>query len=353
MDKAQFAARLLAWYDAGHRDLPWRHTSDPYAIWVSEIMLQQTRAETVVGYYERFLARFLDVRALADAPEQEVLKAWEGLGYYSRARNLQKAARCVVAQYGGRMPETAELLEKLPGIGAYTAGAIASIAFGQRVAAVDGNVERVIARACGIREEVTIPSVRREIRARATALVPEARVGDFTNAMMELGARVCVPGTPACERCPVAAQCDACVAGDADLLPVKQRARMPRVELRGVAVVHCGGKVLVEKRSEKLLGGLWQFPNMLDAQAPGELMRALQMRGLDVRYVRDLGDARHVFTHIVWQMRLHLVETTRATGLPDGAWVDAAALDALPIPTAMRAAKKAALAVLAGENICE
>jgi len=339
MSATDFSSALLAWYDAGHRALPWRDTRDPYAIWVSEVMLQQTRAETVIGYYRRFLERFPTVRALAEAPEQELLKAWEGLGYYSRARNLQKAAKRIVAEHGGALPSDAGALATLPGIGPYTAGAIASIAFGRRVAAVDGNVERVIARVAGIREEVTVPSVGRAIRARAAELVPADRPGDFNNALMELGARVCVPGTPDCEACPVRPWCDAHREGDADLLPVKRRVRAPLVEKRGVAIVRWGGQVLVQRRIERMLKGMWQFPNALDAWEPSALLRAL---GLSAEWAGDAGEAKHVFTHRVWEMRLHRFVAQSPAEMPECRWVDAAGLDALPLPTAMRAAKKAA-----------
>ena len=339
MSAMDFAAALLAWYDAGHRALPWRDTRDPYAIWVSEVMLQQTRAETVIGYYRRFLERFPTVRALAEAPEQELLKAWEGLGYYSRARNLQRAAKRVVGELGGTLPCTADSLATLPGIGPYTSCAIASIAFGQRVAAVDGNVERVIARVAGIREEVTAPSVAREVRARAGALVPERRAGDFNNAMMELGARVCVPGTPDCEACPVQPWCDAHSEGDADMLPVKRRVRAPLVEKRGVAILRCGGRVLVQRRSERMLHGMWQFPNALNAWEPCELLHALR---LSAEWAGEAGEAKHVFTHRVWEMRLHRFVAQAPMELPEHRWVDAAELDELPLPTAMKAAKRAA-----------
>lgn len=313
-------------------------------------MLQQTRAETVIGYYTRFLARFPTVFSLAEAPEQDLLKAWEGLGYYSRARNVQRAARQIVDCWDGALPHTAQALQTLPGIGAYTAGAIASIAFGEPVPAVDGNVERVMSRVAGIREEVTVPSVRRRIWAETAALVPQSRAGDFNNAMMELGARVCVPGTPDCGQCPVYALCDAYAAGDTDALPCKQRARAQRVEPRGVAIVRCQGRVLVQRRSEKLLGGLWQFPNMLNALEPKALAHALRKVGIHAAWKREAGEARHVFTHIIWQMRLHLFEAKEALNVPDSLWVDAAGLEALPLPTAMRAAKKAALEMLASRG---
>ncbi|MDR3051143.1 MAG: A/G-specific adenine glycosylase [Oscillospiraceae bacterium] len=342
-----FAEKLLAWYDAGHRALPWRETGDPYAIWVSEIMLQQTRAETAAGYYRRFLARFPTVSALAEAPEQDVLKLWEGLGYYTRARNLQAAARRVMSDCSGCLPDTVQGLAALPGIGPYTAGAVAAIAFGRRAAAVDGNVERVVARLRGIRQDVGIPSVRRALRRAAEELVPGDRVSDYTNAMMELGATVCLPGTPDCGACPVAAFCDALEAGDADLLPRKQRGRAPRQEARGVAVVCCAGRVLVQRRLERLLHGMWQFPNALDAADAQGLARALADQGIAAHPLRRLGEARHVFTHIIWQMRIYLFAAETPFELPESLWADAEALRALPIPTAMCAAKQYALACLA------
>ena len=346
MDTTQFARALLDWYDAGHRALPWRQTRDPYRVWISEIMLQQTRAETAIPYYERFVLRFPDVRALAEAPEEDVLKAWEGLGYYSRARNLQSAARRIVCEYGGELPATSAQLRGLPGIGPYTAGAIASICFGERVAAVDGNVERVVSRLWGVREDVTRPPVRRAIAAHAQSLVPSARTGDFTNAMMELGATVCVPGAPRCLLCPAQAQCDACARGDAQDLPIKKKARPQRVQRMGVAIVRCGGRVLLRQRAERLLGGLWVFPLFEDATQPESLARALADTGMQAAYDAPLGEARHVFTHIIWEMALHALSSPDAPDLPGCRWVDAQALRALPLPTAMKAARIAALQLL-------
>ena len=223
-----FTRSVLSWYDAGHRDLPWRRTKDAYRIWVSEIMLQQTRAETVVSYYERFLARYPDVRALADAPEEELLKAWEGLGYYSRARLLQKAARAIVSQYGGELPADLQKLRALPGVGDYTSGAIASIAFGIPAAAVDGNVERVICRYFAISEEMGSPKSRRMIHELAQSLVPPDRPGAFANAMMEMGATMCTPKSPSCLLCPVRAGCKGYAQGMAERLPVKPKKKAQR-----------------------------------------------------------------------------------------------------------------------------
>lgn len=331
--------RLLQWYDENKRDLPWRRTRAPYAIWLSEVMLQQTRVETARGYWERFLSRFADVAALAAAQEQEVLKLWEGLGYYSRARNLLKCARMVCEHYGGRFPQTAAELRKLPGIGEYTAGAVASIAFDERVAAVDGNVERVLSRVLGIREELDIPSVRRRLREEATALVPPKRPGDFNQALMELGACVCLPA-PQCGRCPLQALCDACAAGDAALLPRRAQKPAPRVERRAVAIVLCEGRALVCRREEGLLHGLWCFP-CPQAEDP---LPFLERLGIRARLVGPLGHARHVFTHRIWEMELWLLAAEDAACPPGYRFADARELGELPMPTAMRKAREAALA---------
>jgi A/G-specific adenine glycosylase len=347
MEMQAFTRALLDWYAQGHRDLPWRHTRDAYSIWISEIMLQQTRAETVVSYYERFLAAFPDVASLAAADEQEVLKRWEGLGYYSRARNLQAAARVVCEQYGGELPRTAQALQTLPGIGAYTAGAIASIAYGESVAAVDGNVQRVIARWSGVREDITQTQVKRELSRRCQALVPPQggeAAGAFSNAMMELGATVCTPANPACLICPVRAGCSALAEGDAAQLPVKKKARAQRVEKRAVVIVLSGGRVLVKRRTEKLLGGMWVFPDFEDVSGAAALSRALEESlGLSAAYDEALGAARHVFTHIIWEMELHAFYAPDQKEVEGAMWVDAQALSDLPMPTAVRAARRAAM----------
>ncbi|MDR0928355.1 MAG: A/G-specific adenine glycosylase [Oscillospiraceae bacterium] len=333
---------LLIWYDQTRRDLPWRRTGDPYAIWVSEIMLQQTRAETVIGYWTRFLARFPTVWTLASSDEQAALKAWEGLGYYSRARNLRRCAQVICAEYGGKFPQTAEALIALPGIGAYTAGAVASIAFGQRTPAVDGNVERVISRLIGIREDVGIPSVKRRLRAEAAALVPQDRPGDFNQAMMELGARICQP-VPRCENCPIRAFCDAFEAGDADALPIKQRKAPPKRLEVGVALVFLGKRVLVYRREESLLNGVWCFPVFEGAVLPTKVGEKLHNLGIEAAYVERIGEARHVFTHRIWEMTLLRFDAITDT-CPEGfRFADAAELSALPLPTAVKSARQAAM----------
>ena len=343
MNRKNFTQTILSWYDQGHRDLPWRRTQDPYRIWISEIMLQQTRAETVVSYYERFLARYPTVQDLASAPEEELLKAWEGLGYYSRARSLQKAAKEIVARYGGQLPADLEKLRALPGIGDYTAGAIASIAFGIPAAAVDGNVERVLCRWDAIKDEVGTPAVRRQIAARAQALVPPDRPGAFANAMMEMGATMCTPKNPKCLLCPVREGCMGFAQGIAQELPRKAKKKAQRVENRAVLLVFCDNRVLIVKRQEKLLGGLFVFPDVLEESDPARLCQALEALGIRAAYDEKLGHARHVFTHLIWEMDVHAVVADEMTQVPDGQWVSRQELAALPLPTAVKAARQWAM----------
>ncbi|MDY3764321.1 MAG: A/G-specific adenine glycosylase [Candidatus Ventricola sp.] len=343
MNRKNFTQTILSWYDQGHRDLPWRRTQDPYRIWISEIMLQQTRAETVVSYYERFLARYPTVQDLASAPEEELLKAWEGLGYYSRARSLQKAAKEIVARYGGQLPADLEKLRALPGIGDYTAGAIASIAFGIPAAAVDGNVERVLCRWDAIKDEVGTPTVRRQIAARAQALVPPDRPGAFANAMMEMGATMCTPKNPKCLLCPVREGCMGFAQGIAQELPRKAKKKAQRVENRAVLLVFCDNRVLIVKRQEKLLGGLFVFPDVLEESDPARLCQALEALGIRAAYDEKLGHARHVFTHLIWEMDVHAVVADEMTQVPGGQWVSRQELAALPLPTAVKAARQWAM----------
>ena len=343
MNRKNFTQTILSWYDQGHRDLPWRRTQDPYRIWISEIMLQQTRAETVVSYYERFLARYPTVQDLASAPEEELLKAWEGLGYYSRARSLQKAAKEIVARYGGQLPADLEKLRALPGIGDYTAGAIASIAFGIPAAAVDGNVERVLCRWDAIKDEVGTPAVRRQIAARAQALVPPDRPGAFANAMMEMGATMCTPKNPKCLLCPVREGCMGFAQGIAQELPRKAKKKAQRVENRAVLLVFCDNRVLIVKRQEKLLGGLFVFPDVLEESDPARLCQALESLGIRAAYDERLGHARHVFTHLIWEMDVHAVVADEMTQVPGGQWVSRQELAALPLPTAVKAARQWAM----------
>ena len=351
MDRESFTRSVVDWYDAGHRKLPWRETRDPYRIWISEIMLQQTRAETVVSYYERFLACYPTVQALALSDEQELLKCWEGLGYYSRARSLRLAALEIVKAYGGELPADVQKLRALPGIGDYTAGAIASIAFGIPAAAVDGNVERVLCRYDAVQEEVGTPAVRRRIAARAQELVPADRPGAFANAMMELGATVCTPRNPACLMCPVRDGCRGLAQGLAAELPRKARKKPQRVERRAVLLVLAEGRVLVVQRWEKLLGGLYVFPDVLLGDGPADpsaLCAQMDALGLETAYDGALGSARHVFTHIIWEMEIFALAARRCGPVDGGRWVTAQELSGLPLPTAVKAARAHAMRRLKG-----
>ena len=334
------AARLLEWYDRCARVLPWRGIHDAYRTWVSEAMLQQTRVETVLSYYDRFLLRFPDLPALASASETEVLKEWEGLGYYSRARNLLLGARQVMEKYGGELPRDPAELRKIRGIGPYTAGAVASIAFGIPVPAVDGNVIRVLSRLFGIRTDALEPKTRRRIEELAASLVPDERPGDYNQSVMDLGATVCVPGTPDCSRCPLSALCDAYSAGDAADLPVLPGKKNPKVISYALPLILSGGRVLMRRRTERLLEGLWCFPLLEGEFSPDELRgQILKKLRLSCSLPREAGNARHVFTHQVWEMRLYETDAEATASAPEGyEFIPLDRLKTLPVPTAVSAA---------------
>ena len=337
---------LLDWYDANRRVLPFRGTRDPYAVWISEIMLQQTRTDTVSGYYTRFLNRFPNIAALAQADEQEVLKYWEGLGYYSRARNLHKAAQIMQREYGGRFPTTYEGVRALPGVGDYTAAAVASIAYRLPYPAIDGNLTRVLARVHGVREDVDRPSVKRLIHELGEREIDRERPGDWNQALMDLGATICVPGTPDCARCPLQAQCDAYAQGDADQLPIRAAARPPVPVDVGVGLVIAEGRVLTIKRDAALLKGLWTFLLCEGDSTPEGMARKLEALGMQANRIIPLGEARHVFTHRIWNMKLYRVDLPAMPGRTAGQWADAQTLTGLPLPTAMKAARRAAMDIL-------
>lgn len=337
---------LLDWYDANRRVLPFRGTRDPYAVWISEIMLQQTRTDTVSGYYTRFLNRFPNIAALAQADEQEVLKYWEGLGYYSRARNLHKAAQIMQREYGGRFPTTYEGIRALPGVGDYTAAAVASIAYRLPYPAIDGNLTRVLARVHGVREDADRPSVKRLIHELGEREIDRERPGDWNQALMDLGATICVPGTPDCARCPLQAQCDAYAQGDADQLPIRAAARPPVPVDVGVGLVIAEGRVLTIKRDAALLKGLWVFLLTEGDSTPEGMARKLEALGMQANRIIPLGEARHVFTHRIWNMQLYRVDLSAVPQRMIGQWADAQMLTELPLPTAMKAARRAAMDIL-------
>ena len=331
----QLPELLLPWYRAHARDLPWRHTCDPYRIWVSEIMLQQTRVAAVLGYYARFLEAFPTVEALAAAPEQQLMKLWEGLGYYSRARNLQKAARQIVAQ--GGFPESYEGLLALPGVGDYTASAIGAAAFGLREAAVDGNVLRVVTRLTDCHDDILDLKTKKHIRDSLQAVLPAAEddIRIFSQATMELGATVCVPnGPPKCENCPVAELCLGRRRGTAEVLPVKKPKKARRIEEKTVFLLLRGDCIALRQRPDAgLLAGLWEFPHvegMLDEEtAPA----AVTAWGLEAKAWKRKLTARHIFTHVEWHMTGYLLEVA-GEGPEDFLWVDAAELETHAVPSA-------------------
>jgi len=327
----EIRAPLLRWYDGNKRDLPWRRTRDPYAIWISEAMLQQTRVETVIPYWERFLETFPTVEALAEADLDDVYAVWTGLGYYSRARNLKHAAGTIVAEHGGRLPDTADGLETLKGIGRYTAGAVASIAFDREAPLVDGNVIRVFARLLGIREDSTAKPVVDRMWAEAAALVKGERPGELNQALMELGAPLCKPRNPLCLACPVREACDAHAAGDAESLPIKKK-KTKQAKMRAVAAwLERDGKVLVVRRPEEgLMAGLWELPG--GEIGPGdepkeELARVLREAvGLEILGAEAVGAIEHLFTHRrltldVFRARLRPAGRVRRTGYVAHRWV--------------------------------
>ena len=336
----QISSALLSWYDRCARKLPWRGFHDAYRTWVSEIMLQQTRVETVLSYYPRFLSRFPTLASLAGAPEEDVLKAWEGLGYYSRARNLWLGSKQVMREFGGILPRDPGLLRGIRGIGPYTAGAIASIAYEVPVPAVDGNVIRVVSRLFGIRQDASETQVRHRIEELAGALVPAGRPGDHNQAMMDLGATVCVPGTPDCSRCPLSSFCDAFRSGDASDLPVLPKAKPQKTIPFAVLLVCSGNRILMRQRTESLLRGLWCFPMFEGTPEPDELRALAEEKfSLSLSLPEYAGDARHVFTHQIWRMRLYKTGTEASASAPAGySFVPVGQLKDLPLPVAMNAA---------------
>ena len=308
MDFSEIVRPLLEWYGKNARRLPWRDEPTPYRVWVSEIMLQQTRVEAVRPYFERFVRELPDVRALAEVPEERLLKLWEGLGYYSRARNLQKAAKLVLSQCGGHLPQEADELKKLPGIGEYTAGAVASIGFGRPEPAVDGNVLRVLARLTADGRDIRDPAAKRRAGEALKGVYPEGRCGDFTQALMELGATVCLPsGAPLCGECPLSALCEGLRTGQAASLPVASPKPARRIEERTVFLILCGGRAALRRRPESgLLAGLWEFPAAPGALSAGEAGKVLAGWGVSASEMEPLPPAKHVFTHVEWRMSGYL-----------------------------------------------
>lgn len=345
-----FSRKLLTWYGRHKRDLPWRRTRDPYRIWLSEILLQQTRVEAVIPYYERFLARFPNVTALADAPLDDVLKTWEGAGYYARARNLHRAAQVVAYERGGKFPRTVEGLLELPGIGRYTAGAIASIAFGVDTPVVDGNVVRVLCRYYGIRADPRTSATRERLWELAEGLVPAGEARDFNQALMELGATICLPKNPRCLLCPVQADCVARQEGLQNVLPMKaERKELPH-KVIAAGIIWKRGTLLIQQRpSDGLLGGLWEFPG--GKVEPGETLQECVVRevceedGIEVRVLDELIAVDHAYSH--FSITLHAFECefvsgrVKLAGADKFKWVRLNELEQYAFPTANKKIIKA------------
>lgn len=335
---AALCAPLMAWYGEHARLLPWRENRDPYRVWVSEIMLQQTRVEAVIPYFKRFMCALPTVRHLAEATEQVYLKLWEGLGYYSRVRNLHRAAVRVCEEFDGNFPSTYEEWLTLPGVGDYTAGAVASIAFGQAVPAVDGNVLRVIARLTADERFITDPAVKRDLRTQVQAILPD-HPGVFNQALMELGALVCVPnGQPKCGECPVQDLCRGLQTGLAASLPHKAPKKARTKVERTVFLVRYKGKVGLRRRPEHgLLAGLWELPGVERRLSPSEARAFLASRGCSPERLLIMRPAKHVFTHVEWHMTGYYAELADGASDTDMTFVTPSALrKEYALPSAFR-----------------
>ncbi len=338
----QIVKPLLSWYDGHARVLPWREDRHPYRVWVSEIMLQQTRVEAVKPFFERFLKALPNVKSLAECPEDELLKLWEGLGYYNRVRNMQKAARTVMEQYGGEFPADYEKLLSLPGIGHYTAGAIGSIAFNIPMPAVDGNVLRVLSRVKASYDDILKQSVKSNMEKEVQKIIPADRAGDFNQALIELGAIVCVPnGKAKCEICPLAFCCMAREKGIVDELPKKKAKKERRLEQKTVLVLREGDRVGIRKRSAKgLLAGMYELPNLEGCLGEDEVLEYVRECGLSPFRILPLAGAKHVFSHVEWQMTGYVVSLEETESMDhDGLFfIDAKETEEkYPIPAAFAA----------------
>ncbi|MER2089443.1 MAG: A/G-specific adenine glycosylase [Sporosarcina sp.] len=317
--KDEFRESLLSWYRREKRDLPWRRTSNPYYIWVSEVMLQQTRVETVIPYYERFIENFPTMEALAEADENDLLKMWEGLGYYSRARNLQAGVREVMSNYGGEVPANRTEISTLKGVGPYTAGAVLSIAYGVPEHAVDGNVMRVVSRLLLIEDDIAIPRTKKIFEAVIMDLIDKEDPSSFNQGLMELGATICTP-KPRCLLCPVMDFCLAFQEGRQEELPVKtKKTKMKIIPVASFAIRNAQGEWLLRQRPAKgLLAGLWEFPMVerVDVESPQEM--ALRHFGFELKETVDILSFKHIFSHLTWEMKSFGARIEKAAPIPEG-----------------------------------
>lgn len=331
---------LLAWYDQNKRDMPWRGAADSYHVWLSEIMLQQTRVKAVRAYYERFTAALPTLRDLALCDEDTLLKLWEGLGYYNRVRNLQRTAKIVMEEHGGELPHDYGKLLALPGIGEYTAGAVASIAYGIPVPCVDGNVMRVLSRLAASAEDTSLPAVKQAHRVLAQSMIPADRAGDFNQSLMELGALVCLPnGQPLCGSCPLQDRCAAFLAGNPLDYPVKAPKPTRKLVKKTVCVLICGDRVLLWQRpADGLLAGLWEFFCIDGWVGRSELTHHIQALGLVLENSRALKPSTHIFTHLEWRMHGFIAYTADCPAVEGARWVTLADLrERYALPGALKA----------------
>jgi A/G-specific adenine glycosylase len=330
---------LLSWYDKNARQLPWRQDREPYHVWLSEIMLQQTRVEAVKGYYTRFLDALPTIEALAAVPDDTLMKLWEGLGYYNRARNLKKAAQVIVNEYNGIFPTTYEEVLALPGIGAYTAGAICSICYGQGTPAVDGNVLRVMSRISLDYEAIEKPAMKKRVTKYLELVYPKQGIqsGKFTQSLMELGAMVCIPGgTPKCEICPVKHVCHACQDESWKELPVRLPKAKRKVEEKTVFYLTCKNQVAVGKRQEQgLLAGMWELPNVEGRLSLEEALRQVAKWQCQPKNILQKRKKKHIFTHIEWHMECYYIECSVPS--PQFTWISMEEMTKnIPLPTAFK-----------------
>lgn len=346
MDKTsikQFQEYLLNWYDSHARVLPWRDNPTPYRVWISEIMLQQTRVDTVKPYFERFMKELPTVEELANVSDDKLLKLWEGLGYYSRAMNLKKAAGIIVESFSRQIPSDVRSLQNLPGIGPYTSGAIASIAFGVKAPAIDGNVLRVMARITANEGDIADRLVKQDIGELVEQLLPEERVGDFNQALMELGATVCLPnGAPKCGECPVQSLCEATKQGIQLELPIKAKKKERRIELKTIFIIEYKDKIAIRQRpDEGLLSSLWEFPNAEGHLSMEECQKKLLDWGIEASAIHSLKSSKHIFTHLEWHMIGYIVSAQNIKGSPLFVWATRKQLkEQYSIPTAFKAYTK-------------
>lgn len=342
--KDQFKAELVAWFENEKRDLPWRKTKDPYKIWVSEVMLQQTRVDTVIPYFNRFMEKYPTLQSLADAPEEELLKMWEGLGYYSRARNLQAGVREVVEKYDAKVPDNLEEISKLKGVGPYTAGAVLSIAYNVPTHAVDGNVMRVLSRVLMIEEDIALSKTRKTFEQAVMMLIDEDNPSSFNQGLMELGALICTPTSPKCLLCPVREYCIAFQQGDPSSLPVKsKKVKTKHVYQQAFVAIDSKERMLIERRADSgLLAGMWQFP-MYESDDVNEAVKCFQAT-FDLKVKSEpskLLSLKHVFSHLVWHIEAHVIYVEEAGSLlNDAMFVTAEELEKYPLPVPIQKIKQ-------------